>query len=431
MVGDVIGEECFESCPNNSDRQSGVGSTVHSPFDLDLPLRNGHGSFVSGVITSAGAVAALGIAPSAGIFAYKAAGSAGFDIDAVFGALDHILSVTLQRYSVGLPPLTPIINMSFGGGSYPAGTCATDQPLVDATLGYLRLFGVLPIASSGNDAQKSSMKWPACSTPVVSVGATYDADVGYQDYHNSLGNFICEDVTSAVDGAACLSNATTDLDMLGPGALTTAPWPGGGTLTGAGTSAAAPHVAAVAALMKQARPNLTPAQLEERLEETGTWVDDDLNDGNPASTLWKPRIDARVALLTNDAADYDQDGCSNGEEFGTNVELGGQRNPLDFWDFFDTPSPTRNKLVDLNNDIFGVAGRFGANDNGGMAPINRNSNPLTTPAPPVPAYHPAFDRSPAIGPNAWNLGPPDGIIDLFNDILPVAAQFGHTCEAAP
>ena len=78
-------------------------------------------------------------------------------------------------------------------------------------------------------------------------------------------------------------------------------------------------------------------------------------------------------------------------------------------------------------DILRVAQRFGANDAGGSAPINRNSDPLAGPPPAAPAYHPAFDRGVQVGPNVWDLAPPDGTINVVNDILGVARQFGHSC----
>ena len=39
----------------------------------------------------------------------------------------------------------------------------------------------------------------------------------------------------------------------------------------------------------------------------------------------------------------------------------------------------------------------------------------------------AYDRGPRIGPNPWDKGPPDGTVAINDDILAVAAQFGHTC----
>lgn len=126
--------------------------------------------------------------------------------------------------------------------------------------------------------------------------------------------------------------------------------------------------------------------------------------------------------------DSDGDGCSNSRELGPNVEQGGARNPNNFWDFFDVPDAANryDGVIDLNTDIFGVLFRYGTDDNNGQAAINRNSNPLADP--PATGYHPAFDRSPAPpGAPPWELGPPDGDIDLFTDIFGVAGQFGHSC----
>jgi glucose/arabinose dehydrogenase len=126
--------------------------------------------------------------------------------------------------------------------------------------------------------------------------------------------------------------------------------------------------------------------------------------------------------------DTDGDGCVDGAELGLNPEAGGMRDPLNFWDFFDTPNASgeRDAVVDLNNDLFGVLFRYGTGDEGGKAPVNRYSDPLA-PAP-RRSYHPAFDRSPAPpGARPWDLGPPDGSIDLLVDIFGIAAQYGNAC----
>ncbi len=39
-----------------------------------------------------------------------------------------------------------------------------------------------------------------------------------------------------------------------------------------------------------------------------------------------------------------------------------------------------------------------------------------------------YDRGPSVGPNAWNMTSPDGIIDLSNDILGVIQQYVHDCR---
>ena len=120
--------------------------------------------------------------------------------------------------------------------------------------------------------------------------------------------------------------------------------------------------------------------------------------------------------------------------------LGGQRDPASFWDFYDVwtrpyDAPMgweRDRSIDLFGDILGVAMRFGAERSGG-APSESEalSEALTPPAPDdETGFHAAFDRSAQTGPNAWDLGPPNGTIDLFSDIIGVAMQFGHDCAAS-
>ena len=43
-------------------------------------------------------------------------------------------------------------------------------------------------------------------------------------------------------------------------------------------------------------------------------------------------------------------------------------------------------------------------------------------------YDVTFDRGPQIGAKVWNMGPPDGVIDLTNDILGVIQQYLHDCR---
>jgi hypothetical protein len=121
--------------------------------------------------------------------------------------------------------------------------------------------------------------------------------------------------------------------------------------------------------------------------------------------------------------DSDGDGCEDGEEDpGRNPELGGDRDPLNPWDFFDVPQPvgepgtgTRDKQID-GNDALAVLAKFGASPG--------------DPVPMAPKYDLAYDRSapPASYPDPgyWRTGPPDGVQD-GNDVIWNLKQFGHSC----
>ena len=109
--------------------------------------------------------------------------------------------------------------------------------------------------------------------------------------------------------------------------------------------------------------------------------------------------------------DTDADGCLDGREVSNDAAAGGQRDPLNHWDFYDVLGAgggPPDGIIDLPNDILGVVQHYSPT---GAAP-----------------YDIAFDRGPSSGPNPWNMTGPDGIIDLPNDILGVILQFNHDCR---
>ena len=139
----------------------------------------------------------------------------------------------------------------------------------------------------------------------------------------------------------------------------------------------------------------------------------------PSGTIYVAEHKAgRVSYL---APDSDRDGCADGRELEAPAELGGGRDPKDFWDFFDTPDPSATPPRDGSvtaDDVFRVAARFGATG-------DPTIDPLSTPA--STGYHPAYDRTPAPpGGSPLAIGPPDGAIAM-PDVFAVAAQFGHRC----
>jgi hypothetical protein len=117
---------------------------------------------------------------------------------------------------------------------------------------------------------------------------------------------------------------------------------------------------------------------------------------------------AELAVQALADIDFDGDGCTNTQELGGIPALGGMRDPYNGWDFFDTPPYDRAvSIADINRilDRFGAVAGF--------------------PGPPF--YSSSFDRRP-IGPNHWNIGPPDGRITIV-DIRLAASQFSHTCAS--
>lgn len=294
LADDLVGEECFCSggggcCPAGGSRESGPGSAEDD---------HGHGTNVTGIVTSAGVVAPAGGAPDAEIVAVKVLDR--FNefccISDVIAALEWILD---QR------PDVDVVNLSLGTSALFAGTCDEATSFTAAlrdVIGALRARGTLAFASSMNDGSGSLMGAPACISHTVAVGAVYDSAMG------SVTAFGCTDPVTAPDLVTCFSNSNAATDLFAPGARTTSTGRGGGTSSFLGTSQASPLAAACAALLLEAVPTASPDAIEAALEASPVLVAD------PKNGLFFPRLDCADALARlggsacADPTDSDGDG---------------------------------------------------------------------------------------------------------------------------
>jgi subtilisin family serine protease len=190
-----------------------------------------------------------------------------------------------------------------------------------------------------------------------------------------------------------------------------------------GTSAASPHAAAAAALVLGANPGWTPSQLQTYLEsravDLGAPGADNVYGAGRLDLGTPPAPSPTPTPTETPCPDSDGDGCSDCQESGSDPLLGGQRDPLNPYDFFDVPLPVgepgtgdRDGQID-GSDALAVLAKFGA--------------VLGDPVPSAPKYDAAYDRSQPT-PNPWNTQAPDGTQD-GNDILWSLWQFGHSCVA--
>jgi subtilisin family serine protease len=259
LAGALIHEACFldfdglingvGQCPNGSDRQFGAGAAVDGA---------GHGTHVSGIVTSDGVVASVGVAPGASIVAVKVLNNSSFAgsfqfFSEITAALDYILN---NR------PDVQVINMSLGTFATFAGDCDASLPSAAAVINLLRANGVIVFASSGNSGSGTTMTAPACLSGVVSVGAT---DGG--------------------DNVAAFSNSNASTDLMAPGVGIISDAIGGGTVSATGTSMASPHAAGCAALLIAAGEATAPAAIEAWLAASPVTVTDTKN------SLAFPRLD--------------------------------------------------------------------------------------------------------------------------------------------
>ena len=165
-------------------------------------------------------------------------------------------------------------------------------------------------------------------------------------------------------------------------------------------------------------------------EEDGVWVDVtsslDTTANETCSAVTSLSLFTLAELIPEE--DFDQDGCTNTAELDTNEVSGGQRDPLNFWDFAEQwvgVLPVKNGTVTVG-DIGAVVARFGTAQEPALTKEEALAEALTPPVA-VNGYHASADRAGSAGPNPWNLLPPNGTITV-GDIGVVVAQFGHFCN---
>lgn len=279
----VATQRCFtqRACPPNNAAEGTSAEDDH-----------GHGSHVSGIVTSDGVVAGAGFAPGAEIVAVKIndRNDSGMVSDWVAG-LDWLYG-NLATLNV------KIVNMSICSDQLYSSQSACDsgQPALARSVKNLVDAGVTLFAASGNTGSSSQLAAPACNSGVIAVGATYKSNQGRQPssgtyssrWGSSFGN--CADDTTAFDKVACFTNSPERLDLLAPGAAITSDTLGTGTEQYWGTSQASPSAAGVAALMLECNPKLSPAQVKDILVRTGVSVTD------PKSSRSFPSIRANLAV---------------------------------------------------------------------------------------------------------------------------------------
>lgn len=283
LADSIVAQECFltgpgSRCPNGLTRQSGAGSG-----EDDL----GHGSNVTGIITSNGVVSSPGVAPGARVLLYKVLNSSNAG---QFSDWDAALNDIIANH-----PEVRVVNMSLVSFTTYSSTCDFVDPTTAAAFNTLNAAGAVIFVSSGNNAAKSAMSYPACASGAVSVGAVYD-----QTFTSSTF-FGCTNTPAPVDVPPCWSNSSASLDLLAPGSFIVSDGLAGGTSTYTGTSQASPHAAGVAALLFQEFPSSTPAQVEALMKATGVPRND------PANSLTKPRIDALAAAGSPTLGGADED----------------------------------------------------------------------------------------------------------------------------
>lgn len=286
--------------------------------DTDTPSAGGHGTHVAGIVAGTGEASGgrfHGAAPGASLYGVSIG-----TVVTVENAVDGMQWV-LDNHDL-VTPRIKVVNNSWGTGTHARYSTAPDhfhsaawkmqEALVAAGITVVQAAG-----NTGGDGSAATTT-PECVNPtpgVVCVANYYDRDAGVRDGNidgsSSRGNSSPELVDTWPDVAApgtriistcrlTLPVCSTHLEQDGH---VSDPPNNYARLTG--TSMAAPHVAGIVAQLYQADPSLTPARVEDVLEDTaykfmwGTpYTPVDPTNPDDASSFEKGHglVDARAAV---------------------------------------------------------------------------------------------------------------------------------------
>ncbi|MFC4066397.1 S8 family peptidase [Actinoplanes subglobosus] len=184
---------------------------------------NGHGTHVAGTVGGT----TYGVAKAVQLVGVRVLDCEGSGTTA--GVISGINWVT----SNAIKPA--VANMSLGGSA---------SSTLDTAVSNSIAAGITYAVAAGNDNANASSYSPARVASAITVGAT-----------------------TSTDARASYSNYGSTLDIFAPGSSITSAWytSTSATSTISGTSMATPHVAGAAALILQANPSYTPAQVASAL----------------------------------------------------------------------------------------------------------------------------------------------------------------------
>ncbi|MGD6841728.1 S8 family serine peptidase [Bacillus infantis] len=224
-----------------------------SPYDDD-----GHGTHVTGTMVGSdpGGANQIGVAPGAKFIAVKAfSPSGGSDVD-LLAAGEWILAPKDANGTPHPEQAPDVVNNSWGGGP---GLDEWYRPMVQSW----RAAEIFPEFSAGN----TTLTNPGGPGSVASPGNYPESyATGATDINNRLGSF-------SLQGPSPYEEIKPDIAA--PGVNIRSSVPGSGYEGGwNGTSMAGPHVAAAAALLRQADSSLTVDEIEEILSATAVPLTD-------------------------------------------------------------------------------------------------------------------------------------------------------------
>ena len=219
-----------------------------------LNIPGNHGTHVAGTVASNDPVF-RGVAPQADLINIKVLTAAGF------GAPANVIAGLEQAVRRG----ALVANLSLGWSEIFHGwVCSNANCILCRAADNASRLGVAVVVAAGNEGNLGAkppfaIRHPGAARRVITVGAVDKAKV--------LATF-----SSIGPGSGRLSLGSpirlTKPDLSAPGAAIVSSVVGGGFASFNGTSMASPHVAGLAALVRQANPRLSPMMVKKLLEDT-------------------------------------------------------------------------------------------------------------------------------------------------------------------
>ncbi len=205
-----------------------AGGTSTVDYTTSYTDDNGHGTHVAGIIAAHNNDGQVtGMAPGVQLYAVKAMGSDGK------GNLQDVL----EGVDWSIQNHMDVINLSLG--------TEYDSQLLHNMLDQAYQAGIVVIASAGNSgAGTDTVNYPAKYSSVIAVAAV--------DKQLQRGDF---------------SSTGPKVELAAPGVSIVSTYLNNGYAIASGTSQAAPHVAAMAAILKQENPSLSASALRTKLQD--------------------------------------------------------------------------------------------------------------------------------------------------------------------
>jgi hypothetical protein len=227
---------------------------------------HGHGTHVSGIITSDGIDAnSKGAAYNAQVWMAKVCDASGNCLTSdMVAAIQYVVTNHIAK----------VMSISIGGGGTTDSNCDSDYLASQINWAYNN--GVVSVIAAGNNDPKGIVNSPACASKAIAVAAVDSSDnlASFSDYGNAL----------------------RDHGVAAPGASIYSTVPGGSYASWSGTSMATPHVSATIALMLQKNPNLALSAIKSIIFNSANCLGGKYG-SCPNTYIGYGRVDASNAVL--------------------------------------------------------------------------------------------------------------------------------------